>query len=141
MIPDPDVLHLPNIARSPMAQDAPVMIHVDRLSKRYGPQLAVNDISFSVSKGEVLGFLGPNGAGKSTTMKMLTCFLTPTSGHAQVAGHDVYTHSLEVRRRVGYLPEDTPLYRDMLVVEYLDYVTELRKVPAKERRPRLRRIG
>ncbi len=121
--------------------DAPVMIHVDHLTKRYGPHRAVNDISFDVSRGEVLGFLGPNGAGKSTTMKMLTCFLAPTQGRAQVAGFDVYTQSLEVRRRVGYLPEDTPLYRDMIVLEYLDYITELRKVPRAERRKRVKRIG
>jgi ABC-2 type transport system ATP-binding protein len=121
--------------------DAPVMIHVDRLTKHYGPSLAVNDISFNVSKGEVLGFLGPNGAGKSTTMKMLTCYLAPTSGRAQVAGHDVFSESLEVRRRVGYLPEDTPLYRDMIVLEYLDYVTELRRIPRADRRARIKRIG
>src|SRR5688572_3427657 len=107
----------------------PVMIRVDRLTKVYGQNRAVNSISFEVLKGEVLGFLGPNGAGKSTTMKMLTCFLAPTEGRAEVAGHDVYTQPLEVRRRIGYLPEETPLYRDMLVLDYLDYVTELRRVP------------
>ena len=98
-------------------------------------------ISFDVMKGEVLGFLGPNGAGKSTTMKMLTCFITPTAGRAEVAGFDVFQQSLEVRRRIGYLPEDTPLYRDMTVLEYLDYVTELRRVPHSERRGRIKRIG
>jgi ABC-2 type transport system ATP-binding protein len=121
--------------------DAPVMIRVDRLTKNYGPHRAVNAISFQVPRGEVLGFLGPNGAGKSTTMKMLTCFLTPTEGRAEVAGLDVYTQSLEVRRRIGYLPEDTPLYRDMLVLEYLDYVTELRKIPRRYRRERIKTIG
>jgi ABC-2 type transport system ATP-binding protein len=121
--------------------DAPVMIRVDRLTKLYGQNRAVNAISFDVPRGEVLGFLGPNGAGKSTTMKMLTCFLTPTAGRAEVAGFDVFAQSLEVRRRIGYLPEDTPLYRDMLVLEYLDYVTELRRVPAGERRGRIKRIG
>jgi ABC-2 type transport system ATP-binding protein len=121
--------------------DAPVMIRVDRLTKDYGRNRAVNGISFDVPRGEVLGFLGPNGAGKSTTMKMLTCYLTPTAGSAQVAGFDVYSQSLEVRRRLGYLPEDTPLYRDMLVLEYLDYVTELRRVPRGERRARIKRIG
>src|SRR4029453_19110279 len=105
------------------------MITVEHLTKHYGRVAAVDDISFEVPKGEVLGFLGPNGAGKSTTMKMLTCFLTPTEGRAEVAGLDVYTHSLEVRRRIGYLPEETPLYRDMLVIEYLDYITELRRIP------------
>src|SRR5262245_2747651 len=137
-----DVLPLPH-KRAPGSSmsDAPVMIHTDRLTKLYGTNRAVSSINFDVSKGEVLGFLGPNGAGKSTTMKMLTCYLAPTDGRAEVAGFDVYTHSLEVRRRVGYLPEDTPLYRDMLVLEYLDYVTELRRVPRPERRPRIKRIG
>jgi gliding motility-associated transport system ATP-binding protein len=124
-----------------MNDDAPVMIHVERLSKYYGQNRAVNDISFDVPKGEVLGFLGPNGAGKSTTMKILTCYLSPTSGRVQVAGHDVFTDSLEVRRHIGYLPEDTPLYKDMTVLEYLDYVTELRRVPRPDRRPRIKRIG
>jgi gliding motility-associated transport system ATP-binding protein len=121
--------------------DAPLLIRVDHLSKLYGSVRAVNDISFEVPKGEVLGFLGPNGAGKSTTMKVLTCFLAPTSGRAEVAGHDVYTQSLEVRRKIGYLPEDTPLYKDMVVLEYLDYVTELRKIPRGERRRRIKQIG
>jgi len=121
--------------------DAPLLIRVEHLTKLYGTNRAVNDISFDVPKGEVLGFLGPNGAGKSTTMKVLTCYLAPTAGRAQVAGFDVYTHPLEVRRRIGYLPEDTPLYKDMLVLEYLDYVTELRKVPKAERRGRIKRIG
>jgi ABC-2 type transport system ATP-binding protein len=121
--------------------DAPLLIRVEHLTKRYGTNRAVNDITFDVPKGEVLGFLGPNGAGKSTTMKMLTCYLAPTSGRAEVAGFDVFTQPLEVRRRIGYLPEDTPLYKDMLVLEYLDYVTELRRVPRAERRPRIKRIG
>jgi ABC-2 type transport system ATP-binding protein len=116
-------------------------IRTDRLTRQYGPQLAVNEISFEVPRGQVLGFLGPNGAGKSTTMKMLTCFLTPTSGRAEVAGFDVYGQSLEVRRRIGYLPEDTPLYKDMTVLEYLDFVTRLRNVPASERRARIKKIG
>ena len=121
--------------------DAPIMIEVDQLTKNYGRQVAVNGVSFQVHKGEVLGFLGPNGAGKSTTMKILTCYLTPTRGSAKVAGFDVYSQSLEVRRRIGYLPEDTPLYRDMIVLEYLDYVTELRGVPKPKRRPRIKEIG
>jgi ABC-2 type transport system ATP-binding protein len=116
-------------------------IRTDRLTRAYGPQLAVNEISFEVPRGQVLGFLGPNGAGKSTTMKMLTCYLTPTSGRAEVAGFDVYGQSLEVRKRIGYLPEDTPLYKDMTVLEYLDYVTRLRNVPTGERRARIKKIG
>src|SRR5215213_2451604 len=103
-----------------------LMIQVENLTKDYGPTRAVDRVSFNVRKGEVLGFLGPNGAGKSTTMKILTCFLAPTGGSARVAGCDVYDQSLEVRRRIGYLPEDTPLYRDMTVVEYLRFVAELR---------------
>jgi ABC-2 type transport system ATP-binding protein len=118
-----------------------ILIHVDQLTKKYGEHAAVNQISFEVTRGQILGFLGPNGAGKSTTMKMLTCFLAPTAGRATVAGYDVYSQSLEVRRRIGYLPEDTPLYRDMTVLEYLDYVTELRKIPVADRRPRIKKIG
>src|SRR5580700_6879474 len=97
------------------------MIHVEHLTKHYGAaKAAVDGVSFDVRAGEVLGFLGPNGAGKTTTMKMLTSFLAPTSGRAAIAGYDVYAESLEVRKRIGYLPEDTPLYRDMSVLEYLD---------------------
>jgi ABC-2 type transport system ATP-binding protein len=117
-----------------------VMIRVDRLEKSYGgPRKAVDDISFEVRSGEVLGFLGPNGAGKTTTMKMLTSFLAPTAGTAEVAGYDAYTHSVEVRRRIGYLPEDTPLYKDMAVYEYLRYVCEVRAVPHGEREARIKR--
>ena len=103
-----------------------VMIQVENLTKDYGSFRAVDSVSFNVRKGEVLGFLGPNGAGKSTTMKMLTCFLAPTGGTARVAGLDVFDESLEVRKRIGYLPEDTPIYRDMTVREYLDFVAEVR---------------
>jgi ABC-2 type transport system ATP-binding protein len=117
------------------------MIRCDRLTKVYGPHTAVNQISFEVPRGQVLGFLGPNGAGKSTTMKMLTCFLAPTSGRAEVGGLDITRHSFEVRKKIGYLPEDTPLYRDMTVLEYLDYVTRLRRVPADERRSRIKKVG
>src|SRR3954454_21099156 len=101
-----------------------LMIQVQNLTKDYGTFRAVDGVTFNVRKGEVLGFLGPNGAGKSTTMKMLTCFLAPTGGVAPVAGHDVYSDSLAVRRHLGYLPEDTPLYRDMTVVEYLQSAAE-----------------
>src|SRR4026209_1557515 len=98
-----------------------LMIQVENLTKDYGAFRAVDKVTFNVRKGEVLGFLGPNGAGKSTTMKMLTCYLAPTGGRARVAGFDVFDHSLEVRRRIGYLPEDTPLYKDMTVLEYLRF--------------------
>src|SRR5215468_8320748 len=121
--------------------DAPLLIRVEHLTKLYGSVRAVNDISFDVPKGEVLGFLGPNGAGKSTTMKVLTCFLAPTAGRAQVAGFDVYRQSLEVRRRIGYLPEDTPLYKDMLVLEYLDFGAKLRNLPKDARGGKIRDIA
>lgn len=95
---------------------------VKSLSKVYDTQTAVNDISFTAQKGEILGFLGPNGAGKSTTMKMLTGYLPPTSGSATVAGLDIVSQSLEVRRKIGYLPESNPLYQDMYVKEYLNFI-------------------
>jgi ABC-2 type transport system ATP-binding protein len=117
-----------------------VMIHVEQLTKDYGTgRPAVDAISFDVRAGEVLGFLGPNGAGKTTTMKILTSFLAPTSGRARIAGHDVYDDSLAVRRRIGYLPEDTPLYKDMTVLEYLEFICDVRDVPASSRTSRLRR--
>jgi ABC-2 type transport system ATP-binding protein len=117
-----------------------VMIHVDQLTKDYGAgRPAVDSISFDVRRGEVLGFLGPNGAGKTTTMKILTSFLAPTAGRAEVAGHDVYDQSLEVRRMIGYLPEDTPLYKEMTVLEYLDFVADVRGLPKDNRRNRLKR--
>src|SRR5687768_7340392 len=98
---------------------AEIRVRCEKLTKVYGRARAVDHIDFEVKTGEILGFLGPNGAGKSTTMKMLTCFLTPTSGRAEVAGHDILTDPLAVRKKVGYLPEDTPLYKDMTVLEYL----------------------
>ncbi len=122
-----------------MSANERVMIHVDRLHKAYGTKTAVDHISFDVRAGEVLGFLGPNGAGKTTTMKMLTSFLAPTAGRAEVAGYDVYGQSLEVRRSVGYLPEDTPLYRDMTVLDYLEFVCEVRGVARDGRRARIKR--
>jgi len=109
------------------------MIEVRNLTKIYPGTVAVDDVSFSVNKGEIIGFLGPNGAGKSTTMKMLTCFLPPTAGSARVAGFDVLTQSMDVRRRVGYLPENNPLYPEMRVEEYLDYRATLWRVPRRER--------
>jgi ABC-2 type transport system ATP-binding protein len=117
------------------------MIEVEGLTKNYGPTLAVNQVSFSVRRGEVLGFLGPNGAGKSTTMKMLTCFLAPSAGRAVVAGHDVFDDSLEVRKRIGYLPEDTPIYRDMTVVEYLQFAAAVRGMPSDKVGGRIKEIG
>lgn len=116
------------------------MIQVDSLSKSYGSAPAVRGISFDVPRGEVLGFLGPNGAGKTTTMRILTGYLPADSGSVRMAGYDVGTQSLEVRRRLGYLPESAPLYEDMGVVEYLDYVAEMRGYPGAERTRRLRRV-
>jgi ABC-2 type transport system ATP-binding protein len=98
------------------------MIKAESLTKVYGTTTAIADVSFDLAAGEVLGFLGPNGAGKSTTMRILTCFIQPTSGRATVAGFDVTTQSLEVRRRIGYLPEGVPLYNDMTVRSYLDFI-------------------
>jgi len=109
-------------------------VSVKHLTKIYGDQRAVDDISFEVRKGEIVGFLGPNGAGKSTTMKMLTCYFPPTAGKAEVCGFDVETESLEVRRRVGYLPEHNPLYKDMYVREYLFFVAGVYRVPEPARR-------
>jgi ABC-2 type transport system ATP-binding protein len=117
---------------------ADVMIDVQDLRKLYGPVRAVDGISFQVRKGEVLGFLGPNGAGKTTTMKILTCFLAPTAGTAQVAGYDVFDHALEVRRRLGYLPEDTPLYPEMTVHEYLEFIADIRQLDKQARKKAIR---
>lgn len=104
------------------------MIEVNRLSKFYGIRKAVDDISFSVKKGEVLGFLGPNGAGKSTTMKVLTCFMPASSGKVSVAGFDVFENPIEVKKRVGYLPETPPVYKEMVVEEYLKYKAALHEI-------------
>jgi len=109
------------------------MIEVDRLEKSYGFARALKGISFTVHKGEVLGFLGPNGAGKSTTMKILTGYLLPTGGRASVAGHDVVAESLQVRRRIGYLPESTPLYGEMRVDDYLRFCADIRGVARGKR--------
>jgi len=102
------------------------MIKVEGLTKRYARTIAVDDISFEVQKGQIVGFLGPNGAGKTTTMRVLTCFLPPTAGTAQVAGFDVLEQALEVKKRIGYLPETPPLYPDMEVSEYLTFVGKLK---------------
>ena len=102
------------------------MIQVEHLTKNYGSFQALCGISFEVGRGEILGFLGPNGAGKTTTMKILTGFLYPTSGRASIAGFDVMEHPVEVKRRLGYLPENTPLYDDLTVAEYLRYCGRLR---------------
>ena len=110
------------------------MIEARGLSKWYGDIVAVDDVSFSVGSGEVVGFLGPNGAGKTTTMRMLTGFLPPTDGTALVAGHDIFEESLAARRAVGYLPETPPLYPEMSVTGYLEYVARIKDVPRRQRR-------
>src|ERR671915_72963 len=104
------------------------MISVEGLSKRYARNIAVDNVSFEVQKGQIVGFLGPNGAGKTTTMRVLTCFLPPTSGTANVAGFDVLQSPLEVKKRIGYLPEMPPLYPDMEVTEYLEFVGRLKGI-------------
>jgi len=110
------------------------MIEVEHLTKNYGLVTAIRDVSFSVAAGQIVGFLGPNGAGKSTAMRILACFMPASSGAARVAGHDVFHESMEVRRRIGYLPESVPLYTDMRVAPYLDFVAEVKGVPRAERR-------
>jgi len=110
------------------------MIEVQDLVKKYGEFTAVHGISFSVPKGQIIGLLGPNGAGKSTTMKILSCFMPATSGVIKVAGYDVYDDPMEIKKRVGYLPETPPLYLEMRVGEYLEYVAQLKQVePGKIR--------
>lgn len=108
------------------------MIQVEGLTKRYARNVAVDHVSFSVEKGQIVGFLGPNGAGKTTTMRMLTCFMPPTEGTATVAGFDVIKQPLEVKKRIGYLPETPPLYPDMEVGEYLQFVARIKGIPEKE---------
>ena len=113
------------------------MIDVQHITKRYGGFTAVDDVSFRVERGEILGFLGPNGAGKTTTMRILTGYMPPTEGKATVAGFDVFTHPVEAKRRTGYLPETPPLYPDMTVREYLDFVARIKGVPPKEHKDRV----
>ncbi len=113
------------------------MIEVDHLTVEFGGRMAVRDVSFRVNKGEILGFLGPNGAGKTTTMRILTCYMPATSGTARVAGHDVFDASMEVRRKIGYLPENPPLYEEMTVRSYLPFAARLRGVPGRKVRERI----
>ena len=113
------------------------MIEVQHLTKRYGPITAVDDVSFRVERGEILGFLGPNGAGKTTTMRVLTGYMPPTEGKAIVAGFDVLDQPIEAKRRTGYLPETPPLYPDMTVRDYLDFVARIKGVPRNERKTRV----
>lgn len=113
------------------------MVRLDRLAKRFGPVHAVEEVSFALQRGEVLGFLGPNGAGKSTTMRMLTGFIPPTAGRAQVMGFDVVERPIEAKRRLGYLPEGAPLYGDMTPSGFLRFVAEMRGLGGKEAQTRI----
>lgn len=113
------------------------MVEIRNLRKTFGPTVAVDDVSFDVARGEVLGFLGPNGAGKTTTMRVLTCYIPADSGSARVAGYDIESHPIEVRRRIGYLPESAPLYLDMGVMDYLDFVAAIRLIPKRSRKSRI----
>src|SRR5688572_15961935 len=115
------------------------MIEVERLTKDYGTVVAVRDVSFSVGKGEVVGFLGPNGAGKSTTLRVLAGFLGATSGRVSIAGHDIATDSLAARRALGYMPEAAPLYPELRVREYLEFRAALKQVPRRERKKAVER--
>ena len=116
------------------------MIEVQHLTKRYGKVTAVDDISFRVERGEILGFLGPNGAGKTTTMRILTGYMPASDGKAIVAGFDVFDQPIEAKRRTGYLPETPPLYPDMSVVEYLTFVSKIKDVPITERKQRVKAV-
>ena len=116
------------------------VIEVDGLTKRYGAFTAVDDISFQVGKGEIVGFLGPNGAGKTTTMRVLTCFLPATEGTARIGGYDIFYNPLEVKKRIGYLPELPPLYRDMRVRTYLEFIAKIKGVAPVEARRRIDKV-
>ncbi len=116
------------------------MIEVRELTKSYGTTVAVNQVTFEAHAGEVLGFLGPNGAGKTTTMRILTCYLSADAGSATVAGYDVFEESVEVRKHIGYLPESAPLYTDMGVIEYLNFMTQVRDIPKSQRKERTRTV-
>ena len=116
------------------------MIEVRELTKSYGTTIAVDNVTFDAHAGEVLGFLGPNGAGKTTTMRILTCYLSADAGTATVAGYDVFEESVEVRKHIGYLPESAPLYTDMGVIEYLNFMTQVRNIPKSQRKERIRTV-
>jgi len=113
------------------------MIEVENLTKYYGPKMAIEDVSLRVEKGEIMGFLGPNGAGKTTTMRILTGYIPATAGSARVAGFDVFEDSLEVRRRTGYVPENVPLYTDMVVRKYLSFVADVHGIPRSAKSDRI----
>lgn len=122
------------------ATKSPPMIEVKDLVKRYAGNQVVSGISFTVYKGEIVGFLGPNGAGKSTTMRILTGYLPATSGHVEIAGFEILRHSLEVRKRIGYMPENAPLYTDMTVRDFLSYRGALKHIPRRQIRKRIQDV-
>src|SRR5947208_2814949 len=115
------------------------MIRVQNLTKNFGPKLAVNGVSFTVEKGEVLGFLGPNGAGKSTSMRMITGFIPPTEGEVTIGGHSIVDQPIEAKRLIGYLPENAPSYNDMTVVGFLNFAAELRGLTGGARKKAVQR--
>src|SRR5258707_11303548 len=117
------------------------MISIEGLTKDYGTTHALQGLNFEVPRGQVVGFLGPNGAGKSTTMKILAGYATPTAGTARIAGMDVTVDSIATRRLLGYLPENNPLYEEMIVVDFLDFVAQVRGIPAAERRGRMEKTA
>jgi ABC-2 type transport system ATP-binding protein len=110
------------------------VIAVEHLSKRFGSHIAVSDLSFQVARGEVLGFLGPNGAGKTTTMRMVTGYLPPSNGSVEIDGHDLLSRPIEAKRRLGYLPENPPLYPELTITQFLDFVADIKDVPRSRRR-------
>jgi ABC-2 type transport system ATP-binding protein len=116
------------------------VIEVTNLVRRYGPHIAVDHASFKIEKGEIVGFLGPNGAGKSTTMNILTGYLSSSEGTVMVDGMDILEHPTEIKKKIGYLPENPPLYMDMTVVEYLSFTGEIKKLPPQEKKDRMNRI-
>ncbi|MGD2009478.1 MAG: ATP-binding cassette domain-containing protein [Desulfobacterales bacterium] len=117
------------------------MIHVENLTKNYGDIAAVDQINFEIQTGEILGLLGPNGAGKTTTLRMLTGFLRPSTGTIRVKELDIDRHPIEIKKNMGYLPESAPLYHDMLVFDYLNYVADIREIPSDRKFARIRELG
>jgi ABC-2 type transport system ATP-binding protein len=117
------------------------MIHVENLSKNFGDVCAVDHITLDIPKGQILGLLGPNGAGKTTTLRMLTGFIRPSSGTIRIKEYNTEEHSLEIRKLLGYLPESAPLYHEMLVYDYLNYVADIREIESKEKLPRIREMA
>ncbi len=117
------------------------MIKIDKLTKYYGDVCAVDQISFEIKKGEVLGLLGPNGAGKTTTLRILTCYIIPTSGTIQVKNYNIHEHSLDIKKLIGYLPESAPLYPDMIVYDYLRFVADIRELDSSRKDSRIKELA